>query len=90
MKLKIFAVKDTRAEAFMNPFFCRTAGEAERAFSDEANKKENPFNLHPTDYCLFELGSYDQISGVITPDQAPRVIGTADSFIQKPQLRSAN
>lgn len=37
MKLKMFAVYDQKAEAYMNPFVMQTKGQAIRAWSDTVN-----------------------------------------------------
>lgn len=59
MILKVFAVRDMKAEAFLQPFFSPSVGSALRAFSDAVNDKQCPFNKHPGDYVLYEIGSYD-------------------------------
>jgi hypothetical protein len=87
--LKIYAVMDTKAEAFMNPFYVRTLGEAIRSFTDESNKQESPFFKHPEDFNLFELGDFDQFTGVLQPHKAPKSIGTSASFkTQSQQLKA--
>lgn len=65
MILKVFAVRDLKAEAFLQPFFSPSVGSAMRAFSDAVNDKNCPFNKHPADYALFEIGTYDDSSGLL-------------------------
>ena len=79
-KLQIFAVMDTKAGAFMNPFYVRSLGEAIRSFSDESNKPESMFNKHSEDFNLFQLGEFDQTTGEIKIEPAPKSIGTAANF----------
>lgn len=79
-KLKIFGVKDTMAEAYMNPFYARSTGEAIRSFADETNKPDSPFNRHPNDYNLFELGEFDQVTGEMKILAAPHSHGTAQTY----------
>lgn len=59
MILKVFAVRDMKAEAFLQPFYSPSVGSALRAYADAVNDKSCPFNKHPGDYVLFEIGSYD-------------------------------
>lgn len=66
MILKVFSVRDVKAEAFLQPFFSPSVGSAMRAFSDAVNDKACPFNKHPEDYQLYELGEYDDRSGLLT------------------------
>lgn len=59
MKLKIFAVYDSKAEAFLQPMFFQSKGVAIRAFSSAANSVEHDFHRYAGDYSLFELGEFD-------------------------------
>ena len=60
---KMFSVYDLKTKAFMQPWFSPEPGSAMRAFGDECNKANSPLAAHPEDYQLFELGSFDDISG---------------------------
>ncbi len=68
MQFHIFSVFDEKAEAFLPPFFLPTVGMAVRSFSECVNDREHMFGKHPSDYTLFELGSFDDSSGCITAD----------------------
>lgn len=80
MKLKIFAVRDAKAEAFGNPFFFKTHGESIRAWDEAVNDAQSPFYKHPNDYTLFEIGEFDQQTGLLTPLQQPIPHGSAFEF----------
>lgn len=67
MTLKVFAVRDLKAEAFLQPFFSPSVGSAMRAFADAVNDKNCPFNKHPSDYALFEIGTYDDSDAALVP-----------------------
>ena len=60
MKLKIYSIHDTKAEAYNTPFFQQTHGMAERIFTDESNNPESNLNKHAEDFTLFYLGEFDQ------------------------------
>lgn len=64
MKLFAYAIRDKKVEAFMPVFYVRAKGEAIRHFMDACSDKNSPFSKHPGDYELFELASYDDVSGV--------------------------
>lgn len=64
---QMFAVYDTKAEAYLLPFFCQTKGQALRSFDDAVNSQDHQFNRHAKDYTLFHLGSYDEQTGEIVP-----------------------
>lgn len=67
MKTKIFAIRDNKAEAFMQPLYFDTIGMAERAFSDAINAPNSDFGMHPEDYSLHLLGEFDQSNGTLEP-----------------------
>lgn len=63
MIIKIFAIHDAKAAAFLLPFFQMTTGLAIRAFSDSCNNVEHNFCRHAEDYTLFQMGTYDDGPG---------------------------
>lgn len=63
---KIFTVYDIKAEAYLPPFFLHAEGMAVRVFANAINDPGHQFGANPTDYSLFQLGEYDDNSGVIT------------------------
>lgn len=69
MQLKMFSVYDIKAEAYLPPFFLPTVGMAVRTFADCARSKDHQFGKNPEDYILYELGTFDDSSGVVTSDK---------------------
>lgn len=67
MKLKVFAIHDQAAEAYLQPFFMQTRGQAIRALTDTMKDESTTFNKHPQDYTLFEVGEYDDSTGSLIP-----------------------
>lgn len=61
----MFSVWDVQAGAYARPFFAPARGLAVRSVSDEVNREgpENVIASHPQDFRLFELGSFDDVSG---------------------------
>jgi len=55
----MFTVYDSKAEAYLPPFYEQTKGSALRAFMDTCSRPDHPFYKHPEDYTLFHLGSFD-------------------------------
>lgn len=80
MIMIIVAVRDAKAEAFTRPWYAQKAGSAIRVFSDEVNRKDpdNPMYNHPADYALYEIGSFDDNNGQITPLDVPKLLIQAD------------
>ncbi len=66
MKHRVFAIFDSKARAYLPPFFMPEAGQATRVFSDMVNSEEHAFGKHPEDYTLFEIGTFDDRSGYVS------------------------
>lgn len=60
MLTKVFAVFDSKASAYLSPFFAKTAGLALRSFEQAANAEEHNFHKYAGDYTLFELGTFNE------------------------------
>lgn len=63
MKIEIFSVYDSKAEAYLTPFFLATKGLAIRSFTQAINDVKHQFAMYPADYTLFHLGTYDDSKG---------------------------
>lgn len=81
MILKVFSVRDMKAEAFLQPFFSNSIGAAIRAFGDAANKSDSPFFAHPEDYVLYEIGSYDDSDGMLTAQSPVKMLSHAAEHV---------
>lgn len=74
MKLEIFSVYDSAAQAFMQPFFAVSKGSALRSLTDAVNDEKHEFSKHAGDYTLFLLGSFDDNSGEFSCAPPERVV----------------
>lgn len=75
MKLKVYSIFDTAAQAFTQPFFMHNDGLAIRAFQDNVNAKEpNNISQHPDQFALYLLGDFDDSTGDIDKLEQPRRI----------------
>lgn len=81
MLLKTFSVYDSKAMAYLQPFFSESVGSAIRAFGDAANDPNVPFNKHPGDYQLYEIGTFDNNTGLMTAMVPMKLLGCAADFI---------
>lgn len=68
MIFKVFCVYDDKAKAYLPPFFLPEVSQAIRAFGDAAQDSTHDFCKHPEDYTLFQLGTFNSSSGVLTAD----------------------
>lgn len=91
MNLTILSVYDSKAAAFLQPFFAQSRGVAIRSFASAAElplegdgTPSHDFAKYPDDFSLFELGTFDQESGKFDLHSAPESLGLAS------QLRGNN
>ena len=75
--MRIYSIYDSKAEAFITPFFAETQGVAWRMFGQAAQDVNHQFHKFAGDYTLFEIGEWDQFEGQIKPHSANKNIGTA-------------
>lgn len=74
MQLKVFSVRDAKAEVYNQPFFQKTHGEAERTFRQLANDQKSMINQYPDDFDLYYLGDFDDQTGLMTTLKTPQHI----------------
>lgn len=82
-RLQIFSIFDKAALAFMPPFFMPTVGMALRAFSDDVQRPNSHLAAHPSDFELFHLGGFNDLTGDfdIFPQADRRVICRALDYV---------
>jgi len=83
MVVKVFAIYDSKSEAYMSPFFLQTKGQAMRAFADSVADPKTQFHNHPGDFTLFEIGEYDDQKGWLKSHEAKINLGSALEFASK-------
>ena len=84
MKVQIFSVYDKAVQAFIKPFYCRSKGEAVRSFMEACGDEKMDFSKHASDYVMFYLGEFDDISGIFTPVEPQRVISALECLVDRP------
>lgn len=72
--MKLFCVQDMVAGTFLPPFVDVTEGVAVRRLRDVMARGDHAFSSHPADYCLYEIGSFDEVSGAVAPISLRRVL----------------
>lgn len=80
MIMRMFAIKDTKMNLFMNPMFFTSRGQAIRVVTDEVNRKvegaepATTLQSHPEDVELYEIGEFDNEGGTIVVPNEPVLI----------------
>lgn len=89
---QVYSVFDSAVKVFDRPFLQKTRGEATRSWVDVCNNKESKMFMHPQDFALFQVASYDDETGRYSNLQVPDPVGLAIEFVEKvsPQLRAAS
>jgi len=62
MQSYIYAIHDSKAGAYLQPFFMPNHHMAMRTFQDCVNDPKHNFGMHPEDYNLFEIGEFNDLT----------------------------
>lgn len=81
MILKVYAIYDSKIEAFQQPFFMQTKGQAIRALQDNLSNVDSQIAKHPEDFTLFELSQYDDVKGKFDCYDTPVSLGLLVEFM---------
>lgn len=74
MILVAVAVRDLAVDAYMRPFFVPKAPMAVRSFIDEVRRKDGDMSRHVSDYALYEVGSFDEETGIFLTVNPARLL----------------
>lgn len=77
MIMQIFTIYDSKAEAYLPPFYCPNTAVAIRSFATCADDPEHAFCKNPGDYTLFRLGDWDDQTSNFEITEAKQTLGTA-------------
>lgn len=83
MKTKAYSIFDSKVGSYCSPFFLRSKGEAIRVFTDLANDSKQNISKYPEDFVLFEIGDYDEETGLMIPYKSVMSVGCALEFKSK-------
>ena len=66
MRHTIATIFDSKAKAYLTPFYLPNDAMAIRTFTDCINDPNHAFSKNPQDYTLFKLGTFDNINAETT------------------------
>lgn len=80
MIIKLFSVRDSAVGAYLQPFFSPSSPAALRSLKDAVNDPKHDFHKHAADYALFELGEFDDATGMLaySPEGPLRICWAVD------------
>lgn len=84
MKRYVFSVRDRASDTYGSPFLTVARGQAIRSFSDEVNRKDegNQLFRHPEDFDLYELGEFDDSTGLFATG-VPKQVAVGKDLVLK-------
>lgn len=85
MKYVVVSVRDVAAKAYGRPMFVASVGQAIRSFQDEINRQsqDNVMYMHPEDFELFELGTFDEENGQFVNLDFPKSVAVGKQMSTK-------
>lgn len=83
MILYVYSTYDEKVKSFSNPFYMPTNASAIRAFTDLANNKQTTVGMHPSDFTLYQVGEWDDQTGVISHYDQHNNLGKADQYLEE-------
>lgn len=81
--MKVYAVYDMAAGAYLPPFFQKNDLMAVRLFEGTVNDGQSLFWQSPSDFSLHGLGEFDEENGTFTTDGPPRPIRSALALVSR-------
>lgn len=83
MRYVVCSVRDRASDAFGQPIFVVAVGQAIRSFSDEVNRREgnNALAAHPEDFDLYQLGVFDDNTGLFETE-TPRQVAIGKDLVR--------
>lgn len=75
MILKMFVIYDSKAEAYLPPFFVKSKGEAIRAIQSLIEDPQHNFHKYAEDFTLFEAGSWNDENAKFNLLNTPHSLG---------------
>lgn len=80
MMYKVFVIYDSKTEAYLNPFFMPTKGDAIRALTTLVSDVNHNFCKYSEDFTLFEIGSWNNSDSKFLLHESKHSIGSLNEF----------
>ena len=85
--MNIYALNDSKLGEFGQPFFFTANGQAVRFLQDLVRDPKTMVAQHPEDFRLYQIGSYDPVSGSFVGLPTPLFLADASSFVEPNNVR---
>lgn len=79
--MKLFTIFDVRSESFSPVLGYPARGAALREFVDQTREPQSSIAKHPGDFILFEIGEFDQSTGVLSVHEERANLGSVLQYL---------
>jgi hypothetical protein len=79
----VYSIYDEKVKTFANPFYKPTNPSAIRDFTDLAKDQNTTIGRHPEDYTLYQIGEYDDQTGLMKPYEQLNNLGKATQYTEE-------
>jgi len=69
MKTNIYSIFDTASGTYQKVITSRADGEIMREFQNLVDDEKHPVGMHPEDYSLIRLGTFDDLNGKLNNEE---------------------
>lgn len=81
MQLKMFSIYDLVTNVYQPPMFAHNAGDCMRIVQNHM-RQDNNLSRYPDNFVLFDVGTFDDSTGVITSEKPVQVVPISE-IVQK-------
>lgn len=81
MQMHVFTIHDSKAQAFIQPWYSPNTDTAIRQFTTAVRDPATEFSKYPGDYTLFHLGTFNQEKATFDLLKTPENLGLALVFV---------
>lgn len=82
MKQFVFVIRDSVSGVYDRPMVSRSEGEMIRDFGDIARDSKTRIGMHPEHFSLWNIGVYDDNTGMVEPSEPVHVINAVDTLVE--------
>jgi len=82
MVIQMFSVYDVKTKIFQSPFYAHNSGHAMRIMTDAVSKPDSQFGRYPEDFLLFEVGMFDDQSGLVLGSETPQQVIAVSELVK--------
>lgn len=80
MIIKMYAIYDRKTQIHHCPVYAHTTGHILRVIGDMVADPQSPFHLHPDDYQIWEIGTYDDATAHVMTE-SPHLISSLTDLV---------